>query len=150
MQLSANSLIEFELATADVSTLSSLENLILMNTPLIEQPRMKPFLGLLKREGWTFPLFALYFIHGMHGLPAAFHAIFSVRKSDIQSYEPIYSRHDLWVLHSGLLSIVSAFLILCVSIRWIRFYRTTMRDQRDESNNRTSEQTGDDDAEEAV
>ena len=121
-----------------------------MSTPLIDRPHMQPLLGLLKREGWAVPLFALLFIRGMHGLPAAFHAIFSVRKSDIQSYGLVYSRHDLWVLHSGLLSIISAFMFVSVIVRWTRFYRNTSRDQPRKSNKGQSEQGGDGDAEEAV
>jgi hypothetical protein len=97
-----------------------------MSTPLIERPHLPPLLGLLKREGWSAPLFALLFLRGMHGLPAAFHALFSVRKSDIQSYELVYSRHDLWVVHSGLLSIISAGLFVLVIIRWIRAYLSSI------------------------
>ena len=121
-----------------------------MSTPLIEQPRMKPLLGLLKREGWVIPLLALSFIRGMHGLPAAFHVIFSVRKSDIRSYELVYSRYDLWVLQSGLLSLISGLILIAVIIRYIKVYRTTMPDSEVNPKNTKSEQGGDGDAEEAV
>ena len=95
-----------------------------MTTPLIDRPHWQPAIALLKREGWAVPLFALLFIRGMHGLPSVFHAIFSVRKTDIGAYEPIFSRHDLWVLHSGLLSIISALILAFVIIRWIRLLRS--------------------------
>jgi len=120
-----------------------------MSTPLIDRPHMQTLLGLLRREGWAVPLFALFFIRGVHGLSAAFHAIFLVRKSDI-SYGLVYSRHDLWVLHSGLLSITSAFIFIFVIVRWIRFHRNTVRNQPRESNKRQIEQGGDGDAAEAV
>ena len=97
-----------------------------MATPLINQSHLKPLLRMLKREGWAALLFILLFVRGMHGLPAAFHLLFSVRRSDIQSYDLVYSRHDVWVLHSGLLSIISAVILLLVIIRWIRFYRNTV------------------------
>ena len=95
-----------------------------MSIPLIERPQMQPILGLLKREGWILPLLGLTVIRGIHGLPAAFHTLFSIRKSDIQSYEAIYSRHDLWVLNSGLLSLISAVVMIFVIGRWIRIIRT--------------------------
>jgi len=111
-----------------------------MTTPLIERPHLQPLIGMLKREGWAAPLFTLLFIRGMHGLPAAFHALFSVRKSDIQSYDLVYSRHDLWVFHSGLLSIISAVIFVFVIIRWIRFYRNTIHSAQLESDKIRSEQ----------
>lgn len=94
-----------------------------MTPPLVERPQWQPLLTLLKREGWALPLFGLIFVRGMHGLPAVIHALFLVRKSDIQAQEPLYSRHDLWVLHSGLWSTVSAVLLVLVIIRWTKLLR---------------------------
>ncbi|MFD2256779.1 hypothetical protein ACFSSA_08840 [Luteolibacter algae] len=121
-----------------------------MSTPLIEQPRMQPLIRMLKREGWVVPLLTLSFIRGMHGLPAAFHAIFSVRKSDIQSYELVYSRHDLWVLQSGLVSLVSILILIWEIARFIKVYRSTGTETIINSSKTTSEQGADGDAEEAV
>ena len=96
-----------------------------MSTPLIDRPNIQPLLTLLKREGWAVPLFGLLFIRGLHGIPSAFHVIFGVRKSDIMSYEAVYSRHDLWVAHSGILSLLAAILLILTTFRWIRAYRIT-------------------------
>ena len=104
-----------------------------MSIPLTEKPHLQPVIKMLKRDGWAALLLAPLFIRGMHGLPAAFHSLFFVRKSDIQSYEMVYSRHDLWVLHSGLLSLISAVLFICIIVRWIRFYLNTSHSAQVES-----------------
>ena len=94
-----------------------------MTTPLLGKPKFKPLKVKLIREGWLPLLLLLGFWRGVHGIPEAFGVLFRVGKDDISSYEPVYSRYDIWIIHSGIWSLIALSLLAFVLYGWIKEIR---------------------------
>ena len=93
-------------------------------TPLIKQKKMEPVLDFIKYKGWIVLMLLFTIIRGFHGLPEAVKVLFVLDKNDLLNYTPHYSKHDMWVVHSGMWSffssIVLIFLITSFIIQLVR------------------------------
>jgi len=85
----------------------------------------------LLREGWLPLLLFLGFWRGMHGIPQAFEVLFRVGKEDISSHEAVYSKYDIWIIHSGMWSIISLTILGFVLYGWIKEIRREASRLRD-------------------
>jgi hypothetical protein len=94
-----------------------------MSTPLLEKPQFRPLKKKLLREGWLPLLLLVGFWRGKHGIPEAFDVLFRVGKEDISSHEAAYSRYDIWIIHSGMWSIISLIILGFILYGWIKEVR---------------------------
>ncbi len=85
-------------------------------TPLLQNPAMRPFIDFFKCRGAGILIFLLIALRGMHGIPEAIHLLAGIGKGDIGNETPTYSPHDLWLMQSGLWSMVAFGCIVAIIV----------------------------------
>jgi len=112
-----------------------------MNQPLADRPAFQPLVKKLKTEGWLLLILGVSFCRDIHGIPEALKVLFSVDKNDLSSYEPVLSRYDVWIIHSGLWSIASFVILVFLIYRWSKLIRRKYEPNPQASESPNSEQT---------
>jgi len=109
-----------------------------MSTPLLEKPHFEPLKKKLIKDGWLPLLLLLGFWRGKHGIPQAFEVLFKVGKEDVLFYEAVYSRNDIWIIHSGMWSLISLIILAFVLYGWIKWVRKEASTTRTTTDNPNS------------
>jgi uncharacterized membrane protein len=90
---------------------------------------MKPVLKFIKYKGAFILILLLGIVRGCHGLPEAMKVLFTFDKQHILDYNPQYSKHDMWVIHSGLWCFISCVILLLLIGSFLMSLRSNQNNQ---------------------